>query len=331
MHEKKVAMQEIADKLHISKGSVFKALSNRTDISLELREKILRTATKLGYVIEDPLFKLCKKVYFIISQKFVFSTEQFYSKIYRKISQKFEKIKIETIFMPISDNITDYQLLQQIQIERKIGVIIAGSTQQAVLNFLVKKSIPYISIDNYLENHGGNYIYIDDYHSGYIITNYLIKKGHKKIDFFVSLEASNNLDKYFGYKKALIENNLDNGVSKHHDVDLSVMSNFSNFVFPSELPDAFLFQSDHAAANFMLVAYNNGYKIPKDFSIASFDNTDICLETTPRLTSIGPNYEELCNVCYDNLLFRFTKRNTGPQLTILSSNIIVGESIKERK
>ena len=42
-------IQDIADKLNISKGTVSKALNNAPDISETLQKQILETAVELGY------------------------------------------------------------------------------------------------------------------------------------------------------------------------------------------------------------------------------------------------------------------------------------------
>ena len=42
-------IQDIADKLNISKGTVSKALNNAPDISEALQKQILETAVELGY------------------------------------------------------------------------------------------------------------------------------------------------------------------------------------------------------------------------------------------------------------------------------------------
>ena len=43
-------IQDIADKLNISKGTVSKALNNAPDISESLQKQILETAVELGYI-----------------------------------------------------------------------------------------------------------------------------------------------------------------------------------------------------------------------------------------------------------------------------------------
>ena len=46
---KKVTLQDIANELGISKGTVDRAIHNRPDISLETREKVLKLVEKYNY------------------------------------------------------------------------------------------------------------------------------------------------------------------------------------------------------------------------------------------------------------------------------------------
>ena len=51
MEKKKVTIEDVARSLGIAKSTVSKALSDATDISPEMREKVLRCASALGYQV----------------------------------------------------------------------------------------------------------------------------------------------------------------------------------------------------------------------------------------------------------------------------------------
>ena len=61
-------IQDIADKLNISKGTVSKALNNAPDISEALQKQILETAVELGYT-RLRRYKNAKRKLCIIDQK----------------------------------------------------------------------------------------------------------------------------------------------------------------------------------------------------------------------------------------------------------------------
>ncbi len=47
--QQKITMQDIADKLNLSRNTVFKALNNKGNLSSKTKEKVINTAIEMGY------------------------------------------------------------------------------------------------------------------------------------------------------------------------------------------------------------------------------------------------------------------------------------------
>lgn len=330
MKYKKTTMEDIAKKLNISKVSVYKALTGKQDISEDLRQKVLDCAISMNYKLIDPLTKLCRNFHFITPKRFSTSTEQFYNGIFLSLAKLLNNIDI-TLENHIADDLFD---VRKFISERKFhheyfGVFWAGIIPPKILDAFLDANIPIICIDNYLQKSNGSFIYIDDYNAGFNITEYLIEHGHKDICFVIETDVSSNVDKLYGFKKALHMHNISFKPEMHIEISLSKMENFIDFKLPNPLPTAFLFDSDHSAQNFMISTINQGYKIPEDFSVASFDNTRLCDETVPKLTSIGPNRDEVVRACYRTMLKRLSTSTLRPYFTIVSSNLTVRDSVKK--
>ena len=78
-------MQQIADKLGISKVSVSKAINNQEGISQELRKKILSVAVEMGYMPKKKFTTTDKQDYklaFFTPKRYFFENENFYSQIF---------------------------------------------------------------------------------------------------------------------------------------------------------------------------------------------------------------------------------------------------------
>ena len=67
---KSVSMQDLADKLGISKVTVSKALNGKDGVGEELKEKIFALARESGYVLPDYGKRKSKKVGIIMSPRF---------------------------------------------------------------------------------------------------------------------------------------------------------------------------------------------------------------------------------------------------------------------
>ena len=74
---KSVSMQDLADKLGISKVTVSKALNGKDGVGEELKEKIFALARESGYVLPDYGKRKSKKVGIIMSPRFSSGDENF--------------------------------------------------------------------------------------------------------------------------------------------------------------------------------------------------------------------------------------------------------------
>jgi LacI family transcriptional regulator len=299
-------MDSIAEKLNISKVSVHKALHGYPGISEQLKACVISAAAELGYSLVDPLTKLCRNYFYLIPQRFYLSTEQYYAGIYSELSAILENIgsKLEHVTVRKNFSLSQFAATNSRLNKGAFGVFWAGIIPEGILaQFSSQYEIPFVCIDYRSDKYPANYVFIDNYHSGYILTNSLIQKGHTNICAIIDIQsASTNADKYFGFRKALLENGIDFTPDMHINLSLASPHEFLNLRLPEKLPSAFILGSDFAAFNFMTTMMNNGRRIPADISVASFDNTRLSLECTPKLTTIGPEFSDIAKACYTIML-----------------------------
>ena len=324
-------MEDIAKQLNISKVSVHKALAGKSDISEELRRKVIDCAIANNYKFIDPLTKLCRTFYYITPQIFNFSSEQFYNGIFIDLQNHFANldVSIENYVAENDFSVKSFVQRQNYRNDQMFAVFWAGIIPDKILKDFNDFNIPLICIDNYIEDSSASYVYIDQYHAGYNITEYLIEAGHREICFIIETSISSNVDKYFGFRKALYTHNIPFKDSMHINLSLSKIDNFRKFKLPQKMPSAFLFDSDYSAQNFMIMMMSKGYSIPKDFSVASFDNTKLADETTPKLTSIGAARDDITKACYRAMLRTLSKQS--PQSVLVNTTLFERQSVAKRQ
>ena len=330
MKYKKVTMDDIAKYLGVTKVSVHKAFNNAQDISAELKKSIFETANQLGYVKTDPLAKKCRQFYYLVPSQFVKSTEQFYLAFYRQLQELLNSRGINLDFYTIKN----YFLVENFvnnanRLNKNFGIFIAGTVSEKIIDDLNKTNLPVVCIDNDIITSNISSIYIDTYYAGYILTDYLIKSGHSNICFIIDLSVSSNNNKFFGFRKALLQNNIKFTPNMHINRSLNIMSSFKNLKFPSPMPTAFILDCDLSAFNLMTVLTGLGYDIPNQISVASFDNTKLATETTPTLTSAGLPFQELVNAAYEAMLLKFSSKQISANPIVLRPQIFIRNSIKD--
>ena len=72
-----------------------------------------------------------------------------------------------------------------------------------------RKNIPVVLADRIVPDADVDYVTTDNFDGAYQLTDYLIKKGHTRIGITLSDQFSTERDRLAGYKRALIDHNID--------------------------------------------------------------------------------------------------------------------------
>lgn len=324
---KKVSLTTIANKLNVSVVTVHKALKNQHGVSADLREKILSTAAELGYTPPSP-DSLEYNFLFIIDKKFILSpNEQFYSEIYNTLNIECVRFNSK-VHLIVHDNIELTQLAIKNEISKnKInGFFVSGEIDKNVLDFIDTLKLPTVCIDFFSSDYDFDYIYVDNYYAGYLVTKYLIKNGHKKIGFIGNIHATSSImDRYFGYLRALTKYSLeiDNNLLINHNIETDNHSiDFNN------LPTAYICHCDRAASFLYTQSRKKNIKIYDDLSVVSFDNTDLAEHLSPKLTSYGVEKCKYSTQALKTMIARIKKNAVLYNYTKLNLEIFERESVR---
>lgn len=286
---KKVTMQDIADSLHVSKVSVHKVLTGQKDISLELKEKIEAKAEELGYIYKKDRLIRNYKFIFLAKRKYFLNThELFYSTIYKRLQEECEYNKAD-LLLQFYETEEDIAVIDKLIMEnhRISGIFVAGQFSDEKLEKFTKMPIPIVIIDYFSSQYDLNYVYLNSYNDAFRMTNYAIENGHEKIGYIGPLNNDALIDRYFGYRKALLHHKIrynPEWLISDHLID---EKNVFNTAFPKTLPTVYICHCDYTAIKVIRALQLNDIKVPEDISILSFDDTEGAISMTPSLTTIG--------------------------------------------
>ena len=258
-------------------------------------------------------------------------------------SNIYTQTKTIALIMPVSAT-RDYRVLNEIdRISRENGYIVSlydsGKSiakERDILKNLININVSGIisfpiqsieNIDSYFSvcNSGIPLVFIDrtlpglnvpcvkanNFLGGKIITEHLLKKGHRNICFFCYNRALfSESERFNGYINALLEYNI----SPKSDYIIELFSNmpedsmlFSNVAEENTLirkqlykiqhltepPTAIFCINDDAAIKVQQQALSLGINIPKDLSIVGFDNSEHFMNTTSYITTCAQDFEKI--------------------------------------
>ena len=328
----KVTLQQIADELGTSKVSVSRALNNKPGISVELRNKVFEKAKVYGYDIQTQNDCQINSLAFVIPKRFFLEIDQFYTVIYfhlNHLCQVRNIILTAITFTPEEEQ--NGKLPPQLTKSKFDGIFVAGASSRQFLESVAALNLPTVFIDFEKSHIEISHVLADNYSIGYEVTDFLIQNGHKEIGFVGDYKNNQNIcDRYMGYQKALILNGL------FHVPQYDIVNNdfrtglyTLNFDMPQTLPTAFVCTCDMAAYYLYEKLKMMRIRIPEDVSVISFDNTDICNNMIPTLTSMNIDKNDFANLAFEQLIKQISNPLAGALKLFVRTKLIIRDSVKK--
>lgn len=330
---KSVKMKDIADKLGVSIVTVSKALSNKQGVSDDLRVKIKKMAIDMGYKFNDNNIKDENYTYnigVIVAQKYMDAENSFYFTIYNNIVKHLSDYNYYALLEVIDKEKENENNIPNIIIDKRIdAIIILGQMEESYTKTICEQDIPVIFLDFYDRHFSVDSVIGDNIYSAYAITNYLIEHGHKNIGYVGNIYANRSiLDRYLGYSKALLENGID--INKDFIIDdRDANGAFYKFRLPTNLPTAFVCNSDKTAYYFIRYLNKIGLSVPDDVSIVGFDNDIHAKICTPPITTVQIDIDKMAKKCISNIIKKIKNKGLNIDNSIIAGNIVIRQSVKD--
>lgn len=336
----KVTMKDIAKELNISINAVSIALNDKPGVSESMRLKILRTADKMGYINEKHhyLSVFSKSNICILMQSYYANTGHFYSIVLHSIVERAKELGYISILNYFEDNQFEFP---DCIIDRKVaGILVVGKISDQNLNQLKNTGIPVVLVDYTSLGDTCDCVLTHNKQGGYLITQYVLDKGYKRVGFFGDLEYSLSFsDRFMGYKQALVNRNTISDIESYinqysilHETEKYVLENDVNSIVSllkkSELPEVFVCANDSNAFILLNALTLMNIKVPDQIAITGFDDTPLCDKTIPKLTTVQVQKELMGEIAVNKLIDRIHRENDVQMTQLLSTKIIERDSVK---
>lgn len=220
-------------------------------------------------------------------------------------------------------------LIRQTRID---GIILTPplSDVSTLLEVLKSSRIPFVRIAPTLDKDLCPYVETNDAEAAYDMTNQLIALGHQRIGFVSGHPDHRAVTHRFeGYRAALVEN--------HIEIDSElVVQGYNSFESGEEAantllnlsarPTAIFAANDDMAAGVMMVAHQMGIDIPRQLSVAGYDDTPVAHQIWPSLTTVRQPIQAMAQKATDLLLKQLMGKEVQLPASMLSSSLIQRDS-----
>ncbi len=334
--KKKVRLSDIAEKLKISTVTVSKALSDKEGVGDELREQIKQVAEKMGYQTKKSALSGKKdgatgNIGILIPSRFFSPNVSYYWHIFNTLSSELLTCNYYSIMELLSDTDEKNCTLPRMIQDKKIdGLIILGQTSDLYLEALNKTFSDFILFDFYSAKLPFDSVSNDNYFCSYMMTNFVISQGHKKIRFVGNFGATTSIsDRFMGFQKAMLENHL---VCPPEEIldDRDEHGATIKIKLPPEknMPTAFVCNCDETAVNLIIALEEKGYKVPQDISVAGFDNYLPQKKTPVELTTVYIKPEDSTKIAAELIINKITGKPYIKGRHLVSGSLVIRDSVK---
>lgn len=331
---KKISMQDIADRLGVSKNAVSLALNGKQGVSEDTRELVIRMAQKLGYAgIASDETKSNKIL--VIIPGYIRNDSYFYNDIYWSIEMRAKQKGYTAIMTTVSDEMQENNEMPAIYYDMEfLGIILVGILTENYTRFLCNQTQNIVSVDHYYNDIEIDCVVTENIQGSYTMTKYVIAQGHTKIGFIGSIDVTSSIfERWCGYVRAMQNANIP--INPEYSITdssplTSLLSNTKEILEKlkglKEFPTAWICGGDRIAITLIEAMKSFDKRVPQDVSIAGFDNIEAATIVHPPLTTINVKRKQLGSVAVDKLV-RCADRNHERTKTAIYTSLIVRGSV----
>lgn len=290
MKKKRPVLQDVADRVGVTKMTVSRYLRNPEQVSAPLRDKIAVALDELGYIPNRAPDMLSNATSRAIGVLLPSLTNQVFADVLRGIEAVTDEAGYQTLVAHFGYSPQKEELQLRSLLGWNIdGVILTERTHTpATLRMLEVAGIPVIEMMDSVSPCLDMAVGFDNVEAARQMTHAILRKGHRHTVYLGARLDERTLQKQQGYEKAMREAGLE-----PRSVMMEEASSFSaggmllceaQRRYPQT--DSLFCTNDDLAVGAMFECQRQGLKVPSQMAIAGFHGHDISQVVTPQLATV---------------------------------------------
>lgn len=335
-------IRDVAKAAGVSTATVSRVINNSPLISQDTAEHVKKIMKELRYFPSSIARSFANQsTYNIALIVDIDNLDAFANPFFYQIQYGIEKVVCNRGYNLIIANEKSMgnrrSALSKIVLEKRADGIILPSflLKKSQIKMMDEQKLPFVVIGEPLSKFNINWVDINNVMAGNMAACHLIENRYKRIAFVAgSMDDKFNQNRLEGYKIAL----RNNGIELDEELinyDISGKEAgyraMNDFIKKDRKPDAVIFSNNLAAFGAISSIKDNGYKIPEDIGIISFDNFPVAELSEPNMTTVDIDVFELGIQAATMLLREIEIPSKSKQNSLLSVKLISRGSAERKK
>jgi len=337
-----VTAEDVAQRAGVSSMTVSRVMSGAKNVRTATREIVLTAARQLNYAPNIAARSLAsaehQRIGLLFANPSAAYLTQFLVGVLDEVGRRGAQVTLWRV--DAGNAVEERKAIQALRAGQVNGVLLPPplSESQAVRQECRTAGLPAVAVATGKADRGISCVRIDNYQAAYDMTRKLVSLGHRRIGFIKGHpNQTASGERLAGFEAALRE----------HDARVRPLIAQGFFDYQSGLraaerllsqkqrPSAIFASNDDMAAAVVSVAHRRGLDVPRDMSVAGFDDTSVATTLWPELTTVRQPIGEMAAAAVDLLLKEIRARRykdpIEPVDLVMPHTLIERQSTAERR
>lgn len=333
-----MTIRELSKLINVSPATISIVINEKKGVSEETREKVLTAMQEYNYCPQQRKKPIENKNVLVLkyyrSGVFVEENQGFIAGILDAVENRLQKENLNMVLRVYKEGFEKF--LAETDLSQYEGIILIGTEFTPDLYPLFASiSIPYVVVDNVCPYTSCNSVCMNNEENVYIAINYLKECGHQSIGYIGGNVYSENFQlRKKGFMESVEKLNL-NYIKEHtYMISPTMVGAYNDMLIQldnlSTLPDCFFADNDTLALGAIKALKEKGIKIPKDVSIIGFDDIPYSAVSSPALTTVHVQRNQIGKLAVEKLLKMKKDRKIKSAKTLITGSLIVRDSVAKK-
>lgn len=305
-----VTIRNVAEMAGVSIKTVSRILNNEPYVTEETQKKVRDAIQKLGYVASMSARRLASGQSFTIGLIFHNASWHYIQNVQLGVMETAKTSGYSMLLHPCDINnpahVQDIMnLVHQKQVDGFIFTPPADNSQELIQK-LKRIKFPFVRLTPMDRESQLPFVAATDRLGAFNMTDYLVQLGHRRIAYIIGPQEQRAAhDRFAGYKDAIFKAGLvfDPQITIRGDDHFeSGYAAAEKLISLDNRPTAVFCNNDEMAAGVISAVFELGMKVPRDVSVAGFDNIPLSKQIWPPLTTVDQPIAKISETATKHLL-----------------------------
>ena len=333
MKGQRITLEDIAQKVGVTKMTVSRYLKNPATVARETGLKIQAVVDESGYVPNRAPVMLSNSSTRTIGLTVSSFSNLLFSDLIEGVEERASEYGYEVLITHTSYNQENEERKVVQLLSYQVDALITTEAEHSAMTTRRLKMArrPVVELMSLIKKPVDMNIGYDHVKVSYAAVKGLIRSGRKNIAYLSARMDRRNMDRQYGYEMACKEAGLPSYVfgSAEH-------SNFSRGAdmmrkVIADVPDvdAIFCTNDDVAIGAMIACTEMGIKIPEQMSLLGYNGLNIGTTTIPKLTSVVTARREMGRMAVDFIMKRLHENDNSEHILELNPMLSLGQTLKD--